>query len=138
MSKKQENENSFLKNLNFFIDNKRYYDAIQILNNLEMEMNKNSSLISFNNKPAIADIINNLDGNSADLKKVTSYFKDETLDSSEIYFLQQQMNFDNLDENSSLIYDLLTKSEFYSSIEQAVDNLKSDLIILKDLKINNI
>lgn len=136
MSSTKKDEDMFLKNLNFYIENKRYYDAIQILNNLEI--NKENFKIPFTEKSEIKDIINKLDENKANLKDIEDYFRNETLDSSEIYFLQQQMNLENLDKNSTLIYDLLTKPKLYSKLLEGLENLKNKIEILNDIKLNNI
>ena len=146
---KRPNWSIFNDNLKFYIENKRYADAIEMLDELDIKINEdpnylntdmNININSYNNNSSsnikVENVINDITErlksleSTPNLKSMGDLFSDKSLTATEKLFLQNEYKLD-LTKNK-MLYLFLTNPNLYSDLESGKINNITTSITQKD------
>lgn len=134
----------FNDNLTFYINNDRFADAIEMINELEIKTMENDTFftsdMNINNNNlslVIGDILRRLKSLESDVPNLTSMtelFGDKSLTATEKLFLQNEYKLD-LSKNK-ILYLFLTNPNLYADLETRIDAITSSINSKNNFKFN--
>lgn len=134
----------FNDNLSFYINNSRFADAIEMIDELELKTMENDNFIKddmdieeSNLSLIIGDILGrlkSLDSVVPNLTSMTELFGDKSLTATEKLFLQNEYKLD-LSKNK-ILYLCLTNPNLYSDLETKIETITSTLNSKNKFKFN--
>ena len=134
----------FNDNLSFYINNSRFADAIEMIDELELKTMENDNFIKddmdieeSNLSLIIGDILGrlkSLDSVVPNLTSMTELFGDKSLTATEKLFLQNEYKLD-LSKNK-ILYLFLTNPNLYSDLETKIETITSTLNSKNKFKFN--